>query len=183
MHKLISLSILPVLMASAAVAQTASYAGQQAREIKALSAAETADLLAGRGMGLAKAAELNSYPGPMHVLELAGKLNLTQAQAETVRASQARMATAAESLGAEVVERERALDQGFRDGTVTTETLAAQADQLGALQGRLRMVHLAAHLETRAALTPEQVATYDAARGYTASPSGQERQHGGHPPG
>ena len=183
MRKLISLSILPILMASAAVAQTAGYAGQQAREIKALSAAETADLLAGRGMGLAKAAELNHDPGPMHVLELAGELSLTQAQGETVRASQSRMAAAAKPLGAEVVERERTLDQGFRDGTITAETLAAQVDRIGVLQGQLRMVHLAAHLETRAALTPKQVAIYDAARGYTASPGGQERRHGGHPPG
>ena len=36
-----------------------------------------ADLKAGRGMGLALAAELNGYPGPSHVLELADKLKLS----------------------------------------------------------------------------------------------------------
>jgi hypothetical protein len=59
---------LVLLLAVPAAAQTPSgYAGQQAREIKALSAEEQADLLAGRGMGLARADELNYYPGPTHI--------------------------------------------------------------------------------------------------------------------
>jgi hypothetical protein len=48
------------------------YAGQQTRAIKALSPEDLAGLLNGEGMGMAKAAELNGYPGPVHVLELAG---------------------------------------------------------------------------------------------------------------
>ena len=47
----------------------------QTRSIKALSDQQIADLGAGRGMGLALAAELNGYPGPSHVLELADKLD------------------------------------------------------------------------------------------------------------
>ena len=39
------------------------YAGMQQREVKALSEQQIADLKAGRGMGLALAAELNGYPG------------------------------------------------------------------------------------------------------------------------
>jgi len=46
------------------------YAGMQTRSIKALSDQQIADLKAGRGMGLALPAELNGYPGPIHVLEL-----------------------------------------------------------------------------------------------------------------
>jgi hypothetical protein len=51
-----------------------------------LSAKELADLEAGNGMGLARAAELNGYPGPRHVLDAAndGKLTLTAAQREAV---------------------------------------------------------------------------------------------------
>ena len=56
------------------------YAGMQARPIKALSDQQIADLKAGRGMGLALAAELNGYPGPLHVLELADKLDLSAEQ-------------------------------------------------------------------------------------------------------
>ena len=60
-----------------AVATGATYAGQQTRVIKALSLQETQDLLDGKGLGLAKAAELNGYPGPMHTLEHADAMKLT----------------------------------------------------------------------------------------------------------
>jgi hypothetical protein len=50
------------------------YTGQERREIKALSNEEIDRYLSGDGMGLAKAAELNHYPGPRHVLELADQL-------------------------------------------------------------------------------------------------------------
>ncbi len=56
------------------------YAGLQSRPIKALSDRELADLRAGRGMGLALPAELNGYPGPLHVIELADALALTAEQ-------------------------------------------------------------------------------------------------------
>src|ERR671938_205396 len=56
------------------------YAGMKTRSIKALSDQQIADLNAGRGMGLALAAELNGYPGPSHVLELADKLELSADQ-------------------------------------------------------------------------------------------------------
>jgi hypothetical protein len=68
-----------VLTLSEAQAQ-APYAGLQMRPIKALSEQQVADLSSGRGMGLALAAELNGYPGPSHVLELADKLDLTTEQ-------------------------------------------------------------------------------------------------------
>jgi hypothetical protein len=42
------------------------YAGLQQRGVKALSDQQIADLRAGKGMGLALAAELNGYPGPIH---------------------------------------------------------------------------------------------------------------------
>ncbi len=61
-------------------ASPAPYAGLEARPIKALSGEQIADLKAGRGMGLALPAELNGYPGPLHVLELADALALTADQ-------------------------------------------------------------------------------------------------------
>ena len=72
------------LFAGAALAQhhqhkhgSSPYAGMQSRAVKALTDQQIADLRAGRGMGLALAAELNGYPGPMHVLELADRLSLS----------------------------------------------------------------------------------------------------------
>jgi hypothetical protein len=48
--------------------------------VKTLSDEQIADLKAGRGMGLALAAELNGYPGPSHAVELAGPLDLSGEQ-------------------------------------------------------------------------------------------------------
>jgi hypothetical protein len=53
------------------------YAGQLTRSIKALSPEDIDELRKGAGMGLAKAAELNGYPGPLHVLALTTELRLT----------------------------------------------------------------------------------------------------------
>ena len=46
------------------------YAGQQVRQVKALSDEDIAAHRKGEGMGMAKAAELNFYPGPAHFGEL-----------------------------------------------------------------------------------------------------------------
>lgn len=45
------------------------YAGQQQRSITSLSADDQLALRAGQGWGLAKPAELNGVPGPLHLLE------------------------------------------------------------------------------------------------------------------
>lgn len=181
--RITALLLLPLFAALPAAAQTAGYAGQQSREIKALSAQEQADLLAGRGMGLARAGELNHHPGPAHVLELRDKLGLTPDQVEAVRASFRRMEASAKPLGADLVERERALDGAFRDGTATPARMAADTEAIGTLQGRLRAVHLTAHLEMRAVLTPAQIAMYDSLRGYTGNgpggPAGHQGMHRG----
>lgn len=58
-----------LLFAGSVVAQQQPYANLQTRSIKTLSDQQIADLNAGRGMGLALAAELNGYPGPIHAIE------------------------------------------------------------------------------------------------------------------
>ena len=165
-----SLASLPV--AAQPSTQPGGYAGQQTREVKALSAQDMADLAAGRGMGLARAGELNHYPGPAHVLELRDRLGLTPAQVEVVQASFGRMGAAAKPLGAELIRRERALDDAFKAGTVTPAGMVSETEGIGTLQGRLRAVHLAAHLDMRSVLSAEQVARYDALRGYAGPDAG-----------
>jgi hypothetical protein len=44
--------------------------------------------------------------------------------------------------------------------------LTAETAAIGELQGRLRSVHLSAHLETRAMLNLDQIARYEQLRGY-----------------
>jgi Spy/CpxP family protein refolding chaperone len=152
------------------------YAGQQAREIKALSSSEQADLLAGKGMGLAKAAELNGYPGPAHVLELAADLALSAEQRERTLAVWQSMDARAKAIGQQVIDAERELDALFASKQATRERLAAQLDRIGTLQAHLRAAHLEAHLEQARILTPEQTSRYAALRGYTGAADG----HGGH---
>jgi hypothetical protein len=153
----------------AALAQVSPYAGQQTREIKALSAQEIDDLLNARGMALAKAAELNGYPGPLHSLELADKLGLSPEQLWAIKDIKAREEAAARSLGAEIVAVERELDQDFAKHMIDPVKLKRLTDRLGELQGRLRAVHLGAHLETVSVFSAKQVARYNELRGYDGS--------------
>jgi hypothetical protein len=174
----IVLSLAIALTASAALAQHHQpYAGQQSRGIKALSERETADLLAGRGMGLAKAAELNSYPGPMHALEMAQALGLDAAQVAALEDQKRRMAAAAIALGQKIVAEEGDLDRLFAEGRIDTVALRARSVEIGRLQGELRAVHLATHLETRAVLTDSQVRRYNELRGYMAAAPGHRHAH------
>jgi len=153
-----------------------SYAGEQSRSIKALSAEDIAALRKGEGMGMAKAAELNGYPGPLHVLVLMRDLRLTETQISQVTAIRDRMSAAALPLGAELIERERLLDRLFAQGQITPERLTAETAAIGEIQGRLRAVHLAAHLETRRILSAEQVAQYNKLRGYDGT-GGSDQDH------
>ena len=155
------------------------YAGQQSRPIKALSDDDIAALQNGEGMGMAKAAELNGYPGPKHVLDLARQLQLTDGQWRGVQAIFDRMSAAAKPLGGELIAQEQALDQLFAKGDITPDRLAAATAAIAELQGRLRAVHLSAHLETRALLNPDQIASYEQLRGYGAPPAPEHHHHHG----
>ena|SRR5262245_31356576 len=162
------------------IAQSPSpYAGQEQRTIKALSDEEIRDLLEARGMGLAKAAELNSYPGPLHVLQLANELGLSDAQRKATDTLYANMRQRALSIGRQIIEAERALDRAFANGAIEPATLRPQVTAIATLQGKLRAVHLEAHLAQRSLLTPEQIAQYDALRGYRGNSTHDARRHGG----
>lgn len=153
------------------------YAGMERRRIKGLSADQIEDLRAGRGMGLARAAELNGYPGPAHVLELADTLSLTPDQAAETAAIRAKISGEAAELGAEILEREEALDRLFATGAAEPEELHRLVEEIARLQGELRFAHLNAHLATRRLLTSEQVAAYAHLRGYANDHGPHHGQH------
>lgn len=146
--------------------RSAPYAGMQARDIKALSERQVADLRAGRGMSLALPAELNGYPGPAHVLELAEELGLSPAQREGTQALFEAMRREASTLGEELIAAERELDSLFRERRAGAESLASATSKAAAAQGRLREAHLRYHLAMVDLLTPEQIAEYNRLRGY-----------------
>jgi Spy/CpxP family protein refolding chaperone len=169
MHKIfIAVTTAIALCPPLAVAQTPQpYAGLETRPIKALSAQQIADLKAGRGMGFALAAELNGYPGPVHVLELADQLGLTGDQkAEMTRLFDAMKAEAV-PLGERLIAQEAALDALFAERRASDDTVGAATAEIGTTQGQLRAAHLKYHLATLQALQPEQVRRYGELRGYT----------------
>ena len=187
MRQTICLLVLSLAFSVVAVAQEGakpgSYAGEERRELKSLSAEEVEALLSGRGMGLAKAAELNHYPGPLHVIELAAELQLTTEQRAATQASFDKMREAAVRLGREIVRRERMLDAMFAKGDIDEGVLHTETSEIAQLQGTLRATHLAAHLEVRRLLSPQQIKKYDELRGYAAGQKTTNAPHdhsGGH---
>jgi hypothetical protein len=156
------LAILVVMAVFPAFADT-SYAGLQQRPDKALSAQQIDDLRAGRGMGMALAAELNDYPGPRHVLDLSDKLGLGLTPAQRKRVSR-------------LFAQKRAGDAELRSITAV----------IARRNGDLRYVHLGYHLSVRGLLSDRQIARYATLRGSEdqsdkKSPEpGRHRGHGRH---
>jgi Spy/CpxP family protein refolding chaperone len=159
-----------VALSSSAMSQQ-PYAGLQNRSIKTLSDQQIADLNAGRGMGLALAAELNGYPGPLHAIELASDLRLSTEQVAKLKALFEDMRAETVPLGASLISQERDLNDDFANHTVTLTSLEGATRRIGATQAALRAAHLKYHLSTVAVLTPEQVAQYNQLRGYKADQS------------
>jgi hypothetical protein len=157
---------------SGALAQTHQpYAGHQTRAIKALSDQQIADLRAGRGMGLAMAAELNGYPGPMHVLELAAPLDLSPEQRARMAQLTAAMKAEAIPLGEKVIAAEAAMDRRFADRSIDGPSLDASVQAIGEAAAALRLAHLRYHLATVEILTAAQVGKYNELRGYVSGAS------------
>lgn len=147
-------------------------------EIPGLGADEVAELLEGRGMGQARVAEVQGYPGPRHVLDAwgAGTLPLSSEQATRVQEIARAMESAARRVGGLVLDTERELALAFRSGGIDATSLRARVERIAALRGELRTVHLRAHLETRAVLDPAQIARYAELQSHV--PDGGTPRHG-----
>jgi hypothetical protein len=176
MKPAIALTFVAVVLATGpSEAQQQPYAGLQSRPVKSLSDQQMADLRAGRGMGLALAAELNGYPGPAHVLELSDKLHLSDLQRVRVAELFAAMKAETIPIGERVIAQEQDLERLFATKAVTPASLEAAVISIAATQGALRAAHLRYHLTILAELTPEQVKRYSELRGYAAD---TKLQHG-----
>ncbi len=149
-----------------------SYSGLQSRTIKALSEQRIQQLLNGEGIEQALPAELNGYPGPKHVLELAEELQLDPSTLAAVEQIRKTMQANARELGRKIVEEESALDHLFVTRTVDENSLRQRAMAIAHRYGELRIAHLAAHLEVTKVLTEEQRQRYIRLRGYS--------RHGGY---
>ena len=164
--KVIVLLILAFALASSDDSDLSPYAGEEQRFIKSLSPEEIESLKAGAGMGFAKLAELNGYPGPKHVLELADRLELSPTQLAETKALFEEMRIKAVALGEELLEAEMALDRDFETGAITSGSLESALREIGRIRAQLRYVHLEAHLRQKRLLTTDQIAKYGEIRGY-----------------
>jgi Spy/CpxP family protein refolding chaperone len=149
------------------------YAGQQSRAVASLSAEEIQGYLEAHGMGFAKSAELNGYPGPMHVLELDKELALTDAQRARVKAVMDAMKAKGRALGAKYVAAETAVDAAFK-ANAPARVIARRVAAAETLRHHIRMAHLAAHIEITPLLSADQRKRYAELRGYGGA---HERKH------
>jgi hypothetical protein len=142
------------------------YAGQETRRIKALSEPEIQAYLEGKGQGLAKPAELNGYPGPMHVLELAEPLALTAEQRAASERLMSRHKSEVRELGRAYIDAEAALEAQLASRKASPESLKVAINAASELQARIRLSHLETHLAQTALLNEAQLAAYPRLRGY-----------------
>ena len=164
------------------------YAGLQTREIKSLSERDISELKRGAGWGLALPAELNGWPGPVHVLELKEDLNLSGEQIEKLHEIYEGMQAKAIEIGARLIESERALDKSFAGERLGEKKLRALLRDASQAREDLRYVHLSRHLMTADLLSSDQIQEYAVLRGYRehscdSAPKGHDeemwRRHNG----
>jgi len=169
-HCFIVLALCTLSVNNASFAESehqSTYAGEQHRSIKSLSAADIAALKAGAGWGLAKSAELNGVPGPLHLLEMQDEIDLTLSQVELITTVYNEMQSSAKSLGEQLIAQESMLDEKFRNDVPNTDELQSMLGQIGSTRSNLRFVHLSAHLKMPDILSADQIDRYNRLRGYT----------------
>jgi Spy/CpxP family protein refolding chaperone len=154
-----------------AVAALAIGTATAVNAVPLFSATERAEgLRAGLGMGLAKSADDNGYPGPRHVLDMADKLVLSAEQRSRIAVTVAKMTAEAIPAAESTLKAEAALERLFVSKTATLQNIDEAAQLAGRRQVALQVIHLKYHLQVREILTPGQIAAYDALSGRTGAP-------------
>lgn len=150
--------------------QASPYAHTRSSDVPTLTPDEVRRLRNGEGMGLARPAELNRFPGPKHLLELASELDLHPAQVRRIEAIHEKMRAQAIAKGEDILMAERRLANLFASAAVGERPSVADvkriAEHLGVMRGQLQAIHLLAHMESARELTVEQIEEYDRLRGY-----------------
>jgi Spy/CpxP family protein refolding chaperone len=135
--------------------------GTAASAVPVFSSDERADgLRRGLGMGLAKPADDNGYPGPRHVLDAADELGLTPDQRQKTAELVARMQAEAIPASARLLADEDALAALFKDKEADLGNITAAVDTATHSLAAVQVIHLKYHLAMRALLTPAQLSAY-----------------------
>jgi len=159
------------------------YSGEEMRGIKSLSQSDREGLLKGEGTpfgGMAKLAELNGFPGPRHVLDMAQEIELTESQENEIKKLYEEMKEQAIVLGEKIIGLEQEMNDGFANETIAPDELEAKLIESAETYGQLRFVHLKYHFLTKDILTTEQVQKYNEFRGYTGDSDPCENVPEGH---
>ncbi len=145
------------------------YVGQEKRGIKSLSTEDIKALELGQGTafdGMAKTAELSGYPGSKHVIEFGDKLSLSSAQEQEVKDLFESMKKEAIGLGKKIISVESEMSTKFDKKDQDKKSLDKLLSQSAELYGKLRLVHLSAHLDMMEILNEKQINKYITLRGY-----------------
>jgi Spy/CpxP family protein refolding chaperone len=126
--------------------------------------ADSSALMKSEGAGMARYADVNGYPGPKHVLELQEELGLSEDQVKQIEAIFDEMAEKARIKGEEIITAENALNDLFETQAASEQSVRWLSTEIGRLRGELRAVHLLAHLQAKAVLTPGQTTRYGSLR-------------------
>jgi Spy/CpxP family protein refolding chaperone len=117
-------------------------------------------LLAGSETGQVRPADANGFPGPRRLLELEKDLTLTPGQKKSLLTLAEETQKRAAELGKRIVRVEEEQYDAFRTGLVSEQSVREDAEQIGRLRGKLRGIHLVAHLKAKKLLTADQRALY-----------------------
>lgn len=159
-----------VVIADEKESHKSKYTGEVDRVIKSLSAKDIEDLTLGNGMGFAKAAELNGYPGPKHVLEIQEELFLEKEQLTSIKQIFEEMRSQAQSQGQKLISLEKELNDYFSNTTITNDILETTSKKIAEAKSNLRYIHLSAHIKTTEILSKNQIKKYNQLRGYADNP-------------
>jgi len=167
-YRIVILATLAATTAYAATDHTSKYSDEVHRQIKSLSDEDIGELQRGGGWGLAKPAELNGLPGPVHVLEMAEEIQLSDEQEAAIRQLYNDMKAEAIRLGEQFIRLEAELNNAFAKKTISAATLSDAVRDIEKTRAELRIVHLSAHLKTPEILSQNQLDLYNQLRGYAS---------------
>jgi Spy/CpxP family protein refolding chaperone len=165
----LALAALAVIAASPALAQSGHDHGHQHggsgdaqahRRVEACQREFDQVIADGRGFGLAFPADQNGYPGPLHVLELKDRLQLTPEQEARARALFEAMLAEARTRAARLAAAEAKLRRVFAERVADDAVVRTAVAEAEAARAEVRLAHLLTHLRTRDVLTEAQRQTY-----------------------
>ncbi|MCU7933917.1 MAG: hypothetical protein KZQ99_03435 [Candidatus Thiodiazotropha sp. (ex Dulcina madagascariensis)] len=174
MKLILNFAIISIFSAVAIASTDSNYSGLQANALKSLSNQEITGYLNGKGMGFSKVAELNHFPGPRHVIDLASELSLSKQQIHEANSIYQSMHLEAKKYGSEFVAKEREIEHLFLSQNVDSQNLKILVRESAELKGKIRLAHLKAHISQKQLLTRDQIRKYDEIRGYVG---GQNQKH------